>query len=93
METGSHKPATRLHPYESTTQSTSRRGDNILPKGMDTPKNVDRPKCNGYVGRKNLRPHHRKQRNESSHHASWRIRTSRRIYAKRARRRKNERPT
>jgi len=89
METSGHKSPTRLHPYESKTESTPRRDHNVSPQRMDASKDADGPKRNGYVGRKNPRPSYRKRRNESRNYATRRIRTQRRVYAKRTRRRRN----
>jgi len=94
METSGYKSPTRLYPYEGKTESTPRRDHNVSPQRMDASKDANGPKRHGHVGGKDPRPSYRKRRNESRNHATRRIRTQGRVYAKRTRRRRNnERPT
>jgi len=56
---------------------------------MDASKDAYRPKCDGYVGRKNKRTYHRKRRSEPRYYTMRRVQSPRRIYAERKRRRKD----
>jgi len=93
MEAGSHQPTTGIYTYEGKTMSTSRRKCPNLTKGMGTDSATFKPKCNGYIGRKDTGKNRRKRRNEPSNNATRGIHTLRRIHATRKGRRKTERYT
>jgi len=57
--------------------------------GTNTP--ITKPKCHGYLCRKNKRKDHRERRNESGNNAARGIYPSRRIPPTKMRRRKTER--
>jgi len=82
MEASRHKPPTRLHSHEGKAESTPRRSSiNAKTARMDATTTIARPKCYGYLGRKNQRKSRGKRRRKSIHNA-WGIHTARRIHAK-----------
>jgi len=72
-------------------ESTPRWHNYLPPEGVGTPTYANRPERNGYIGRTNKRTCHWKRRNEPRYYAPRRIHSTRRVYAKGARRRKDER--
>jgi len=58
---------------------------------MDAPKDADRSKHYGHISGKNKGADCGERRDESRNHATWRIRSQRRIYAMRMRRKKSAR--
>jgi len=60
---------------------------------MGTNSATFKPKCDGYVGRKNMGMNRWKQRNEPSNNALRGIHTTRRVHATGKRRRKTKRYT